>query len=539
MTLFNEITKQFPEVSRKQTIGKSVESKDIMVLTLGKNFRDKETSIKANNPPSVFLTSAHHAREVVGVTMNIYVVLNLLHGYVNNNTGVNILLRDHNVYSLPLVNVDGYSLISDDWDRTHTFSYIRKNRRNDGNCIGESIGVDLNRNYGYKWGFDTIGSSTRKCDEDYRGANAFSEPETQAVRKFLTEDDKNIKIAINFHTWGNLFIIPFNYDDQWNKELMNMDIYRMYEDIRDSGNLPSGMLFGNGKQTIKYTANGDATDWMATINGIMSISPELGTSNKLTDKFFPNQEWVKPILTENFKWINYTLYKLSCQIETKVNRLSKYECTEDCTEEDEKYQIFDIEVKAENLGFAEAKNIKILVEETAPLEIVYVDNMNKADVMTKMNELAHPSLKSLESKTWILRGRILNEQWEQINNSSLIGAEGSKNFLRLISLKYPKIYTSESNVRVLSKSSLLSTEPNTMENRTMQPHENFLRWYLIGALIFILLSLIVCCGYRQYSNRRKGMEKLEDNEHRESELKDFDTKKVDDNESEDGRIGQL
>ena len=33
------------------------------------------------------------------------------------------------------------------------------------------IGVDLNRNYAYKFGADNLGSSPLVCDEDYRGAS--------------------------------------------------------------------------------------------------------------------------------------------------------------------------------------------------------------------------------------------------------------------------------------------------------------------------------------------------------------------------------
>ena len=40
------------------------------------------------------------------------------------------------------------------------------------------MGVDLNRNYGYKFGVTETGSSRDPCAEDYRGPYAFSEPET-------------------------------------------------------------------------------------------------------------------------------------------------------------------------------------------------------------------------------------------------------------------------------------------------------------------------------------------------------------------------
>ena len=49
--------------------------------------------------------------------------------------------------------------------------------RNTG-CDPRGSGVDINRNYGYKWGHDQIGSSSDPCDDSFRGAeSAFSEPE--------------------------------------------------------------------------------------------------------------------------------------------------------------------------------------------------------------------------------------------------------------------------------------------------------------------------------------------------------------------------
>lgn len=55
-------------------------------------------------------------------------------------------------------------------------------------CKGkDNAGVDLNRNYGFKFGEGH--SSKEECmphKDDYRGPSAFSEPETQAMRDFIT-----------------------------------------------------------------------------------------------------------------------------------------------------------------------------------------------------------------------------------------------------------------------------------------------------------------------------------------------------------------
>ena len=79
----------------------------------------------------------------------------------------------------------------------------------------EGVGVDLNRNYDFAFGRDNNGSHGDPCEEDYRGPYAFSEPATRQIKNFLekTEEGRSVKIAMNFHAWGNLFIYPFNYVD--------------------------------------------------------------------------------------------------------------------------------------------------------------------------------------------------------------------------------------------------------------------------------------------------------------------------------------
>ena len=68
-----------------------------------------------------------------------------------------------------------------------------------GFCKDIDYGVDLNRNYPFKFGVDDVGSSNSECEEDYRGAAPFSEPETAALRDFITKWKDQLKIVINFH----------------------------------------------------------------------------------------------------------------------------------------------------------------------------------------------------------------------------------------------------------------------------------------------------------------------------------------------------
>lgn len=70
--------------------------------------------------------------------------------------------------------------------------------------------MDLNRNFGYKWGYDDIGSSDNACSETYRGPEPFSEPEARAIRDLIL-DWPTIRVSYNLHAWGNLGVIPMNW----------------------------------------------------------------------------------------------------------------------------------------------------------------------------------------------------------------------------------------------------------------------------------------------------------------------------------------
>ena len=70
----------------------------------------------------------------------------------------------------------------------------RKTRsRHRGNAC---VGVDPNRNWGYHWAGQ--GASGDPCDETFYGPKAFSEPETDAIQKFIMARKHNMKVSIGF-----------------------------------------------------------------------------------------------------------------------------------------------------------------------------------------------------------------------------------------------------------------------------------------------------------------------------------------------------
>ncbi len=81
----------------------------------------------------------------------------------------------------------------------------------DGSCArgargpgGYGVGTDLNRNYGGFWGGP--GASDLNPDPTYRGASAFSEPETKNIQDLVTS--RQITMLISNHTFSNLVLRP-------------------------------------------------------------------------------------------------------------------------------------------------------------------------------------------------------------------------------------------------------------------------------------------------------------------------------------------
>ena len=88
------------------------------------------------------------------------------------------LVNTTELWFLPVANPDGY-----DFTFTEGNRLWRKNLRdnNGDGAITAGDGVDLNRNFAEKWGYDNEGSSPDPASETYRGPSPNSEPETKAL----------------------------------------------------------------------------------------------------------------------------------------------------------------------------------------------------------------------------------------------------------------------------------------------------------------------------------------------------------------------
>ena len=237
--------------------------------------------------PEMLYTSVHHAREPNSVSQLIMYMYYLLENY-NSNSEIKYLVDNLEMYFVPVVNPDGY--IYNETTNPGGGGMWRKNRRD--NLDGE-FGVDLNRNYGYNWGFDDFGSDPSTASDTYRGDTSFSEPEIKNMQNFCNA--RQFKIALNYHTYGNLLIYPWGYDyNIYTPDSAQFVEYAKYLTSQNHYN------YGTANQTVEYTANGVSDDWMygeqVSKPKIFSITPEAGDA---ANGFWPPQNLIIGICKEN------------------------------------------------------------------------------------------------------------------------------------------------------------------------------------------------------------------------------------------------
>jgi hypothetical protein len=236
----------------------------------------------------VLYTSIHHAREPNSLMELVFYMWYLLENY-GTDPEVTYLVDNTEMYFVPMINPDGY--IQNVTTNPNGGGMHRKNKRNVGT---NNPGVDLNRNYGYHW--NESGTSPDVNNDTYAGPNAFSEPETQAIKWFC--ENRDFEFALNAHSYSNLLLFPIG----WATNEFAAD-YDYFQALSSHQVLYSG--YANQKATDLYPAAGDSDDWMYADDlmakpQIFAETPEVGSSS---DGFWPSASRIIPLAKENV-WMN-------------------------------------------------------------------------------------------------------------------------------------------------------------------------------------------------------------------------------------------
>jgi carboxypeptidase T len=245
----------------------------------------------SNNPdvdqpgkPKILHTALHHAREPISASQLIYFMWYLLENY-DKDPYVKSLVDASEIYFVPVLNVDGY--LFNEENNPSGGGMFRKNRRVMGTG---NIGVDLNRNYNFMWGFDNVGSSPNGWDETYRGPSPASEPEIRAIQFLCSQFP--FDIALNHHSHGNALLFPFGYADVAVPD--HQSFFFLSKEMTAKNNYDFGRPWE--VPSIGYATNGSSDDWMygekISKPAIYAFTPEIGNQSQ---GFWPHRDDIIPL----------------------------------------------------------------------------------------------------------------------------------------------------------------------------------------------------------------------------------------------------
>ncbi|WP_394828427.1 M14 family zinc carboxypeptidase [Pendulispora albinea] len=264
-TLIHQLAASKPAIASVKSIGKSREGRDIWAIKI-----TKDVNQHSANKPVILFNAMHHAREVMSPEVALDTIEQLLTNY-GTNADVTHWVDSNEIWVVPMLNVDGNNKV---WT---TDSMWRKNTRgcpSSGSCPS-GTGVDINRNYPYKWGACN-GSSGSASSETYRGPSAGSEPETNVLMNFVASIRPVFDIS--YHSYSELIIYPYGCQGV---QAPTRDVLRSVADAmaaklpRDSG---SGRYTPGTSWETLYAVDGGDIDWMYNKYSVAAYVIELNSS---------------------------------------------------------------------------------------------------------------------------------------------------------------------------------------------------------------------------------------------------------------------
>ncbi len=270
-------------VSAKHNLGQTIEGRDMWAIKISDNPNIDEEEAE------VLFTAATHAREVITPM----VVLNYANYMVENystDPQIQNLVDNREIWIVPCVNPDGYyyNEVTD----PQGGGLWRKNRREN---YDSTFGVDLNRNFGYKWGYNGLGSSDDPGNVNYRGTEPFSEPEIQNMRDFHIAH--NIILSVYFHSYGTKILWPYGWYIYYTAD------HDLFQAMGDSCAAWNGYTTGTIARTLYYV-NGGSDDWLygeqTLKNKTFAFTFEVGSGS-----FWPPIEDIPDLLSENLNPMIY------------------------------------------------------------------------------------------------------------------------------------------------------------------------------------------------------------------------------------------
>jgi hypothetical protein len=287
--------------------GKSFEGRQIPIVKISDNVSVDQ------DEPEVLLESLHHAREHLVVEQSLELIHLLADNYSAHPSSdlerrVSAIVNSTEIWIVPMVNPDGA-----EYDITGgQFHNWRRNRQPVPGT--NSIGIDLNRNWGYKWGC-CGGSSGKPGSTTYRGQSPWQAPEVRALRDFVESrviaGKQQITESISWHSFNEQIMWPYGYTKTNVPSTMTADDHAAFVA------LGTAMANRNGytpqQMSDLYITDGDAMDWFYGAQRIFAFTIEMYPTDKShVGGFYPPDSVIDRETTRNNDTVLYFLEHAAC-----------------------------------------------------------------------------------------------------------------------------------------------------------------------------------------------------------------------------------
>jgi carboxypeptidase T len=324
----DEMRTNFPNlITAKSSIGSSEEGRNIWMVKISDNPEVHE------DEPAAHFDALHHAREPLSMATTLNYMFWLLENY-ETDASVKFLVDNREIYFVPVVNPDGY--VYNQTTDPEGGGLWRKNRKP---VTTGCFGIDLNRNYGFGYALDDNCSSPNPCSNIYRGSEAFSEPESKAIRDLLAITEANT--AFSTHSTAGTYLMPYGFDTS----PPAFDIYSEWASaFLDENDYSYGVTF----QMLGYTSCGTTRDYLHS-EGIYGWTPEIGGNG-----FWPPESTIFDLVAENIRPFMFQTYIAGAYLDVQ-----SYEFIGDIVSG----ASFELVVEVKNIGVgATAANVSVVVQ---------------------------------------------------------------------------------------------------------------------------------------------------------------------------------
>ena len=293
--LFQSLSQNYSDIMSLESIGKTYEQRDIWLVKLSDNVEVDE------NEPGVLLMGAHHGNEKPSFEILIYFIKHMVEDYSKENTDddqdgftnedhidgfdndedglidedpsedrVREAINNTQIFLIPMVNPDGVEADS------------RKNCAPNYGSFGlnkeiTSYGVNLNRNYGYKWYLYYVFPlsyhlymNTLDSSYNYKGERPFCENETIAVKNFV--ESHKMSISLSYHSYSEVLFYPWMYTSR------NAPHENLFISVGENISSINKYYLYKGSDFLipRYGGTlGTSEDWLYGKRGIIAFTVEL------------------------------------------------------------------------------------------------------------------------------------------------------------------------------------------------------------------------------------------------------------------------